>query len=241
MLKTSLAALTVLLLATSAHAEEPTPWFTPAPTAVPAPPPGAETAPVVASEATPPPPLGSARLPPAFMDRFLSYDDDAEVVRQGRARQPLSPDALYAQLNRPDLVEKSRAAVRRRVIFGVAAGVAFVAGATTVVLSRLGGPNLNAGPCVQNIGTYNRICVPDEQRRDILSAVGVVGGLSLTALLGTLAYWSSPDVLSRDEKTSLISQHNGSLLKRLRNESADVRFTPYASPQGAGVVTSFTF
>jgi hypothetical protein len=175
------------------------------------------------------------------MERFLSYDDEGGGVVQGRARQPLARDEFYAQLKRPDLVEKSRAAAQRRVILAVAAGAAVLAGATTVVLSRVGAPDLNSGFCVDNTRNYNTICVPDQQRRDTLLAVGAVGGLSLGAILGTLAYWSSPNVLSKDETSALISEHNASLLKRLRSEEAAVRFTPYGSTQGAGVVTTVTF
>jgi hypothetical protein len=234
MLKRSVAALTVLLLTSSARAEEPAPPVA-ASAEAPAPPP------VAVSEETPAPPGAKGRIPPAFMEKFLSYDDDADVALQGRARQRLSPAALYAALDRPDLIEKSRQAVQRRVILAVAAGVVLAAGVTTVVLTERAMPDLNHGFCVASFGNYNGVCVPKEQRLDTAMAVGAVGGISLSALLATLAYWSSPAVLSNDEASALISQHNAELLKQLRSENGKVRVVPYASAQGAGVVTTLMF
>jgi hypothetical protein len=224
MLKTSLAALTVLLLAASAHAEQGSAPAAPPPAAV---------------EATPPP-RAAAGVPPAFMAQFLSYDEDAGVVVQGRARQPLAREDLYVALDRPDLIEKSRAAARRRVILGVAAGVVLVGGVTTAVIARVGLPNSSVGACNQTVRNFNDACAPDLQNRYIISAAGLIGGISLGGLLGMLAYMSSPDVLSKDETSQLISQHNGSLLRRLRSEGS-LRVTPYASAQGAGVVTVVAF
>jgi hypothetical protein len=245
MLKGSLAVLTVLLLAASAHAEElvlpAAPAAPVAPAVTVAPPPVALAPPPAAREATPPPPVASSPVPSAFMERFLSYDEDTEGVVQGRARQPLSRDAFYAELNRPDLVEKSRQAAQRRVLLAVAAGVVLAAGVTTAVIERVTLPNLNTGFCVQSLAIYNNICVPAEQRQDIIASTALVGGIALSALLSTLAYWSSPNVLSKDEASSLISEHNAGLLRRLRSGKAEFHVLPYASAQGGGVVTAVTF
>ena len=247
MLKRSVAALTVLLLTTSAHAEEPAPPPVAAGEEAPAP----AVAPDGSSAPKPPAEGSPARVPPVFMDQFLSYDDDAEVASQGHARQRLSPVALYAALDRPDLIEKSRQAVQRRIILAVAAGTVLVAGVTAAVVAEVGQPNLNGPSCVkvypssQGPGTdfpvvFNPACTSSEMLRTTVAAVGIVGGISLGALLGTLAYWSGPSVLSNNETEKLISDHNGVLLKRLRENSA-IHVTPYGSAQGAGLVTTLTF
>jgi hypothetical protein len=231
--KTSLAGLAVLLLATTAHAEQGTaPPVTPVPAAT-APAPAAVTA-------TPPP-----AVPPAFMEQFLSYDDAAGVVVQGRARQPLERQQLYLALERPDLVEKSREAVRRRVGLGIAGGVLIVAGVVTAVAAKLSMPDFTKGACdAPSSNAYNAVCVPDAQRLEVVAASGLIAGFSLGGLLLSLAYVSKPDVLSKEETTTLISQHNGSLLRRLRGESSErgtVHVTPYASAQGGGLTTVVTF
>jgi hypothetical protein len=237
MLKTSLTLLTVLLLATSARADPgPAPAATPvapAPRAAPSPlPPGPPLA--------PPSDARAARVPPEFMYQFLSYDEDAGVVVLGSARQRLTRDELYAVLDRPDLEEKSREAAQLRVILGVAAGALFLGGMVTAVVTRVGMPDLSAGSCARNAQSYNA-CLPDVDRREALSTVGLVAGISLGGLLGMLAYRSSPDVLSKDEVSTLISKHNAALLRRLRSERTEVRVAPCASARGAGVATVVTF
>jgi hypothetical protein len=253
MLRGSFATLAVLLLTTAARAEVPSPVeallpppVAPATTVAPATPvvpatPVAPATPPAESEATAPPPLAVGGPPSAFMERFLSYDAAAGVVVQGRARQPLSRDELYARLDRPDLLERSRAAAQRRLLFSIAAGTVFVAGVTTAVAARVAMPDLNRGVCTDSLPIYNTVCVPKEQTLTTVATAGLVGGIALGALLGALAYWSSPDVLSKDETSSLISQHNAGLLKRLRSESAAFHVTPYASVQGGGVVAAVTF
>jgi hypothetical protein len=246
--------LTVLLLAASAHAEQgaapatppaaPAAWA--APVAVPRPP----TVTVIILPPMAPAPA-PASVPPAFMDRFLAYDEAAGVVVQGRARQPLPREDFYLALHRPDLVEKSQAAAQRRLVLGVAAGLVIAAGVVTAIVPRLDMPNLNSGFCVQPsfspsnptgaAANYNNVCVPDMERREIISTIGIVGGASIGGLLIMLAAMSSPDVLSKDETTSLISQHNAALLRHLRTQERRFRLTPYASSQGGGVVAGVSF
>jgi hypothetical protein len=243
MLKTSLAGMTVLLLATSAHAEQ----GTVTPVAVPE-----AAAPAAVDPA--PPPADAKRVPAAFMDQVLSYDDAGGGVVQGRARQPLTPEQLYAALDRPDLVEKSRAALRRRVILGVAGGAVLVAGVITFVVARLNLPNLNSAFCDKYVGVrgesggvpanFNNICVPETTRLEAISATGLIAGISLGGLLGSFAFASKADVLSKDETSTLISEHNGSLLRRLRDDRSEqgtIRFAPYASSKGGGLTTVVTF
>jgi hypothetical protein len=232
MLKTSFAGLTVLLLAASAHAEGGTaPAVTPVPSA---------TAPAPAAVGATPSPAGAERVPPQFMDRFLTYDDDAGGVVQGRARWPLSREDLYAALDRPDLLEKSREIARRRVILGVAGGGVALAGVFTAVVARAAMPDMNHDTCTGN-GAGFKLCQSDAQRLDIVAAAGLIAGFSLGSLLGSLAYAQNPDVLSKDETSALISQHNGALLKRLRSDRSEVRVAPYASARGGGLTTVVAF
>jgi hypothetical protein len=211
-----LAALAVMLLAVPARAED-------APPIVPTPP--------------------SALPAPGSVERIISYDYTRSQALLGGG--PLSPDRLYLALGRPDLVEQSRLAARRRVIFAATAPVPVVIGAViaAVAWSRL--PDLNQGMCVASHHNYNDICVPEYKLRDGLGAGALVTGLALGSILGTLAYWSSPDILSKKETRRLITEHNDALRQRIRERSgsagAALRLVPQVSAQGGGLSTVLTF
>ena len=114
------------------------------------------------------------------------------------------------------------------------------------MIAKLNVPDLPANAATQHLQqatsrSYNDVCVPEAQRLEAVAATGLIAGISLGGLLGALAIWSSPDVLSKDQTSSLISQHNGSLLKRLRGDRSEVRVAPYASARGGGLTTVVAF
>ncbi len=228
--KSSIAGLLVLLCASAAHAQEGLP---------PAPPPPA-VAPIVALPASPPP---SERIPPAFFARFLSYDAAEKQVLMGQQRRPLSREEVFTEMGRPDLLAKSRAAERRRLILTISGVGVLSTGLITAAVARLGMPNLNGGFCTRNHRNYNEICVPDAQRRETISAAAVVVGVGVGGLLGTLAVMSSPNILSKDEVEALIAGHNATLMRRLRSRADALRpkLTPVASWKGGGLALSFQF
>lgn len=244
--KSIAAGLLVLLSASSAWAQEGLPA---APLAAPAAP-SANVAPVpgplpppstVALPATPPEALSPAHVPPAFFARFLSYDADEKQVLMGQRREPLTREQVFAELGRPDLLEKSRTAERRRLIFGVSGGVVLAAGLITAAVAQAGMPNLNAGYCLTSIETYNEICVPDAKRREAISATGLIAGVSLGGILGALAMANSPNILSKDEVEGLIANHNTTLMRRLRDGAIRPKLTPTVAWKGGGVALSFQF
>ncbi|MEO7328637.1 MAG: hypothetical protein ABI193_08680 [Minicystis sp.] len=185
--------------------------------------------------------LAPVKVPPAFWARFLSYDAEEKLVLMGQKRRPLSREEVFAELGRPDLLEKSRVAERRRLIFALSGGGVLAVGVLTAVIARVGMPNLNKGFCVENYTNYNQVCVPDAQRREAISATGLVAGISLGGILGALAIGSSPNVLSKDEVEGLIANHNTTLMRRLRDGASRSTLTPLASGKGGGLALSFQF
>jgi hypothetical protein len=217
----ALVAAAILLVSSTAHAEGEPPAAAPAPLAMaPAP----------------------TRLPPGFMDNFLTYDDTRGEITVGRDRRPISRDEAYVRMNRPDLVEKSRLAKRRRLILAISAGGVLATGVAVGVIARVGMPYLNSRFCVQNAHNYNEVCIPEIARREVVSAAGLIAGFGIGAVLGGLAYWSNPSsILSFSEMEKLVAIHNAALLKRLRSNESGVRLTPHVSPQGGGATVSLRF
>jgi hypothetical protein len=252
--KSSLVGLAVLLFAASAQAEvgspPPAAPATPVAPAAPAAPaaveaPAAAEAPAapaaVEAPAAPAAPLAPTRLPPAFMDQFLTYDETEGGVFVGKGRRPLARDDFFTAVGRPDLLAKSHEASRRRLILAISGGAVLATGVTMAVVAWSGAPDLNSAYCVQSPKVFNEVCVPDSHHRDIIAASGLVGGIAIGTLLGALAYWSSPNILSHDDTAALVAKHNAGLLKRLRAERSDLSVVPYASLQGGGFAASFRF
>lgn len=160
---------------------------------------------------------------------------------KGSARRPLSADELFTELGRPDLVERSRAARRRRLAFAISGGVVLTAGLVTAAVARAGIPDLNSAFCVADYRNYNEVCVPDVKRREAIAATGIIAGISLGGVLGALALASSPNPLSKDETLGLIANHNTTLMRRARDGARNVHLTPTASWKGGGLALSLQF
>ena len=79
------------------------------------------------------------------------------------------------------------------------------------------------------------------QRREAISATGLIAGVSLGGILGALAMASSPNILSKDEVEGLIANHNTTLMRRLRDGAMRPKITPSVAWKGGGVALSFQF
>ncbi|MFO0759925.1 MAG: hypothetical protein U0359_25795 [Byssovorax sp.] len=208
-----------------------------------APPPGSMTAPPPAPTfQQPPAAVAPAKVPPAFLARVLSYDDETNQVVMGSAHRPLSQDEMLAELDRPDLVEKVHAVERRRLIFAISGGAVFAAGMITAGVARAGMPNLNSAYCTADYHVYNEECVPEAKQREVIMATGLIGGIGIGGLLGALAIASSPgSVFSKDETQGFIATHNATLLKRAREGASRLRLSPVASTAGGGLWVTYRF
>ena len=189
-----------------------------------------------------PPPASSERVGAKFLEKHLAYDWADQQVVVGTAGKPVDRMTFYRMVNRPDLVAKSEAASRRRLHYAIAAGVTAAAGITVGLIELVTAPDLNSPECVLNGPTnFNSNCEPAVERHQTIGTIALVSGVTLGALLGTLAYWSSPDVLTPDETQALIARHNAELMKGLRGTPTSLRVTPVIGPRGGGLVASLRF
>jgi len=190
----------------------------------------------------------SSRLPKGFLNQFVHYDTLNQQAYLGSQRRPLTPSEFFTFVGKPELVAKSADLSRQRDILFVSAGAITLVGIATAVVAWSSLPNLNQSFCVANASNYNDICVSEHQTKMVTGTVGLIGGLSVGAMLATLGYWSNPNVYSPDQLLTLASQHNAALLRQLREGTAPngshslrMKVTPYVTPQGAGLLTSMRF
>ena len=186
-------------------------------------------------------PQTDPRVRAAFLDHFLAYDGSHQQVVMGKARRLVPRDDFYRLLDRPDLLEQSEAASRRRLYLAIAGGAVAVVGATVGIVELAGMPDLDSLECTSDPTRFNNVCEPEANRRELIAVVALAGGLGVGALLGTLAYWSSPDVTSPDETRALIAHHNAELMRRLRGGSSALRLTPFVATGAGGVVAALRF
>lgn len=190
----------------------------------------------------PPPPPGEAPstpLPPAFFERMLSVDEKGRVY-EGRARRLLSREEVFARLERPDLLEESEELSRRRVALAISAGLVAVTGTAVGIALIVLAPPINTVECEADVHTYNEVCVPRHRAYQLAGGVVLGSTFVVATLLATLAWWTKPDVLSRDELTREIATYNAKLKKRLA-PPVSWRVTPYLGPGGGGLVVRLGF
>lgn len=220
----SMKLMTIAIVVTSSlvNAEEP-----PGPT--PSPPPVMSTEQAEVSQ-----------VPQGFLDQALKVNVKNQIT-EGRQSTPVTHRQLFERMGRTDLIAQSEARASRRtalaLIGGIGGGLAIAAGVIVVATA----PVLASPQCESNVTIYNEICVPRAQAHNIaggaLIATGVIAGL----LLGTIAYWSDPDVLTRDETASLIGTYNAQLAKRLKQPPSGLKIVPVVTPDGAAVAASMKF
>lgn len=231
-----LAAVLTVALASAARAQAPEPTAD-SPTTEPAP---AADAPVLTEPPAPPPepPATPAPepTPPAFFERMLSVDQKGRVY-EGRARTPVSARDVFERAGRVDLLAQSESLSRRRITLAVLAAVVGAASVAVGVTLIAIAPSPATPVCEADVSYYNDVCVPRYHAYQNAGSAVLVSGLIAASLLATLAWWSNPDVLSRDEMTKLVSAYNAKLKKSLTASGpSSLRVAPWVGPDGGGLL-----
>lgn len=196
----------------------------------------------VASAQPPPaePEAAEARLPRAFQEQFLTVDPQGRAS-VGSAHRPLTRLEFFQLAGRQDLAAASQAAARLRLALIVSGAVAVAAGAATAIALVATIPDLTAPPCLDR-AYYTAVCQPIEHSHTIGGVVTAIGGAALGALLFTLALWTDPDVLSRDEASAVAAKYNAALKKRLEGPApAGFLLVPVVGPGGVGLAAQLRF
>ncbi|MEW5742528.1 MAG: hypothetical protein AB1938_26660 [Myxococcota bacterium] len=181
---------------------------------------------------TEPPPS----IPPAFFRLMLTVDEKGQVY-EGRQRTPLTPREVFQKADRMDLIERSDTLARRRLGLAIGAGaVAAVGSAVGIALIALA-PSAATPECEADVKFFNEVCVPRHMAYETAGSAVLVSSLVVGSLLATLAWWSNPTVLSRDEMTALVSGYNARLKRQLTEGGpSSLRLSPYIGPGQAGLV-----
>lgn len=181
-----------------------------------------------------------AQVPTGFLDQALKVDVKNQIT-EGRSATPVTHRQLFERMGRADLITESFARAQRRTVLAVTgavvAGLAIAAG--TVVIAT--GPRLASIECESSVQIYNEVCVPRANAHNYSGTAIIAAGVVTGLLLGTLAYWSDPDVLTRDETAALISTYNSQLAKRLKQPPSGWKIVPVVTPDGAAVAASVKF
>lgn len=202
------------------------------------------TVPVLADEPTAPPVMPTETTGPAVHPKFLDLAlkvDGKNQITEGRSETPVSHRELFRRLGRTDLVTQSEDMQLRRTWFIVSAatlGVVAVAAGTVLILTA---PKLNSIACESDVRIYNDVCVPRAAQHNWAGSATIVTGVLGAALLATLAYWSDPSILDRDQTSALVSSFNSQLARTLRQAPSGLKVLPVVSPDGAFVAASARF
>lgn len=181
-----------------------------------------------------------SQVPSGFLDQALKVDVKNEIT-EGRSATPVTHRQLFERLGRTDLVAESTAREQRRLWLLVSAGAVAVAGVVSGSIFIATGPNLASPACESDVRIYNEVCVPRAAQHNIAGTALIATGVATGLLLATLAYWSDPRVLTRDETSALISSYNSGLAKKLKTTPSGWKITPVITPDGAAVAASVKF
>lgn len=184
------------------------------------------------------------RLPPRFMEQYLSYDEGSQQARQGRARRPLSRAELYQTLGRADLsAELVRLQNRKRGLL-LAGGVVTVAATAGAVALFLTGPDINGAPCQQNIHAYNACIGRKDVHQELAAASLVVAVLGAVGLV-TSGLFTPQAPIAPAEESRLAHEFNAKLLEAPRSAEVappvKLELAPYASVSGGGIAVAGRF
>ena len=200
---------------------------------------------VFAQEMTPPPVMAAedaevAQVPTGFLDQALKVDVKNRIT-EGKAGTLVTHRQLYERTGRIDLVTQSDNRAARRLWLAISAGV--VAGAAGIVGGVLiaTAPRLNTVECESDVRVYNDVCVPRAAQHNVAGTAVIATGVVTGLLLGTLAFWSDPDVLTRDQTLALVSGYNSQLAKRLRAKPQGLKLLPMVTPDGAMLSAALRF
>ncbi|MFZ5441015.1 MAG: hypothetical protein ACOZQL_13490 [Myxococcota bacterium] len=179
-------------------------------------------------------------LPGEFLDRVLRVDVKNQIT-EGRAQRPVTHLELFERTGRADLVEQSRALASRRTWLLVSAGALLVAGGITGGVLIGTGPVLASPACESDVRVYNEVCVPRANAHNISGTAVIAGSAAVALLLGTLALWSDPRVLDRDQTAAVVSSYNAQLARTLRRGPSGLKLQPVITPEGAALTASLRF
>lgn len=224
-------SLLVLLASAPALAQDATEAASAAPAELPSalsPPPPPDPTPVV----EPP------SVPLAFYERLLTVDEKGQVY-EGKQRAKLTPREVFERAGRTDLLERSDTLSRRRLGLAISAGVVAVVGSAVGIGLIALAPSAATPECEADVKFYNEVCVPRHMAYETAGSAVLVSSLVVGSLLATLAWWSNPNVLSRDEMTGLVSGYNGKLKRQLTGQApSGLKVLPYLGPGQAGLVAA---
>lgn len=199
----------------------------------------------LAEEPSTPPVMSSetaevSQVPTGFLDQALKVNVKNEIT-EGRSATRITHRQLFERMGRTDLLTQSLALEQRRTLLaitgGIIAGVAIGAGVAVIAT----GPRLASPECEADVRIYNEICVPRANAHNYAGTAIIAGGVVTGLLLGTIAYWSDPNVLTRDETASLIGTYNSQLAKRLKQPPSGLKIIPVVTPDGAALSASLKF
>jgi hypothetical protein len=183
----------------------------------------------------------------SFMQQYVAYDVYTGRAHQGTARTALTREQLYTLLGREDLIEQSERNRTKRIILFTAAGAALAAGIAGGIYVYGRQPDLNSRRCTDSVSEYNDECIPKRRQANIAAGGLVIGGL--LAASGFIAWGLSYklDILSPSATAQAVAQHNGDLMRTLRQgvaarkPSATLEVFPQVSYNSGGVGARVTF
>lgn len=199
--------------------------------------------PALAQEPTAPPVMpteDTAALPGEFLDRALKVDVKNQIT-EGKAQRAVTHVELFERTGRVDLVQKSREAASRRTWLLVSAGGLAVVGAVVGGVLIGTAPVLASPACESDVRIYNEICVPRANAHNISGTAVIATAAAGALLLGTLAIWSDPRVLDRDQTAALVSSYNAQLARTLRRGPSGFKLLPVITPEGASLTAALRF
>lgn len=174
-------------------------------------------------------------------DRSVIYTDDYKIL-YGEARKELTAVQLFEVLGRTDLVEQANTNAKRRTVLMISgisvAAVGLVAGIVLLATS----PNLMTGRCNMEAAYLNDVCLPLNSLHQVGGAASIAGGIIIGAILGSVAWWSRPEVFTRYEMGKFIDQHNAELVNANKKPTSfHFELSPSVSPSFAGLVATGSF
>jgi hypothetical protein len=161
-----------------------------------------------------PTPTLSAQAMNAFLDQYLSYDEETGQATRGRAHSSVERIPFYALVGGPDLVEAAKARRNERWLFLGSAGALAAAGLIGGVALFVSAPDLASPACQENNNTYGQCVTTRANREAIGRGAIIVGGLG-AGVLALLGLTLDLDPIPRVEAHRLANAYNGQLRLQL--------------------------
>ncbi len=183
------------------------------------------------------PPTPSA--PPvvrAEEDTTVEWTDDDRLLF-GADRREVTPLGLFEALGRTDLLERGQANARRRFILGISAAVVGVVGLGVGIALLATTPDTTSGRCNTDAIYFNEVCTPTKATHEIGGVAFIAGGLVIAGVLGSIAWWSRPEVFTKWELKQFIKEHNA----KVGGPPVTLQLLPAVGPGFEGLVARGTF